>query len=189
MDNLRMRSLFSRCNKQSVFSFQGPRLPHSTKGIEKVIFKYFGVKDRFGLLTFCYDKFVKSHFAGVCKDLADLAKSGDQTAAWVFEQGGRGLAQHIVALSPNFSAELLSQPGGLPIVCIGSVWKSWDLLKPGFLGELTESKSQINEISLLQLKVPMATGACYLGADVAKAAIVKSYADNTTTFYHGKIRE
>jgi N-acetylglucosamine kinase len=63
-----------------------------------VILKYFGVKDRFGLLTFCYDKFVKSHFAGVCKDLADLASNGDPIAAWVFEQAGKGLAQHIIAL-------------------------------------------------------------------------------------------
>jgi hypothetical protein len=37
-----------------------------------VILKYFDVKDRFGLLTFCYDKFVKSHFAGVCKDLVSI---------------------------------------------------------------------------------------------------------------------
>ena len=170
------------------FSFQGPKPPHSTKGIEEVIFKYFGVKDRFGLLTFCYDKFVKSHFAGVCKDLADLAHNGDKMAAWVFEQAGRGLAQHIVALSPNFTEQHFTQPGGLPVVCIGSVWKSWDLIRPGFLSELAHC-DKIIEISLLHLKVPMATGACYLGADVAKATIVKHYSDNTLTFYHGKIRE
>jgi hypothetical protein len=49
-------------------------------------------------------------------------------AAWVFEQAGKVLAQHIVALSPNFSGPLLNQPGGLPVVCIGSVWKSCDLV-------------------------------------------------------------
>ena len=27
-------------------------------------------------------------------------------------------------------------PSGLPVVCIGSVWKSWDLLKEGFLEEM-----------------------------------------------------
>jgi hypothetical protein len=57
------------------------------------------------------------------------------------------------------------------------------------LAELIESKNNLNEVSLLQLKVPMATGACYLGADGAKAPIVKSYSDNTRVFYHGKIRE
>jgi N-acetylglucosamine kinase len=78
----------------------------------------------------------------------------------------------------------------LPVVCIGSVWKSWDLLKPGFLRELDDSGSgRINEVSLLKLKVPMATGACYLGANLAKAKIAKVYSDNTITFFQGKIRE
>jgi N-acetylglucosamine kinase len=128
------------------FSLQGAKPPHPTKGIEEVIFKYFGVNDRFGLLTFCYDKFVKSHFAGVCKELAELARSGDKMAAWVFEQAGRVLAQHIIALSPNFSEELLSQPGGLPIVCIGSVWKSWDLVS--FLLKLFFLSSGLDKFKL-----------------------------------------
>jgi N-acetylglucosamine kinase len=157
--------------------------------VEKVILNYFNVPDRFGLLTFCYDKFTKPHFAGLCKDLAQLALQGDKLAAWVFEQAGRGLAQHIAALSPNFSEELLNQPGGLPVVCIGSVWKSWELLKPGFLKELSENANRIKEISLLQLKVPMATGACYLGADVANAQITRNYSNNTTTFYQGPLKE
>jgi N-acetylglucosamine kinase-like BadF-type ATPase len=62
-------------------------------------------------LTFCYDKFSKPHFAGLCKELAELAGIGDKLAASIFEEAGRGLAQHIVALSPNFSETLLNQPG------------------------------------------------------------------------------
>ena len=157
--------------------------------MEKVILNYFNVQDRFGLLTFCYDKFTKPHFAGLCKDLAQLALQGDKLAAWVFEQAGKGLAQHIVALSPNYSQEILNQPGGLPVVCIGSVWKSWELLKPGFLKELSENAKNIQEISLVQLKVPMATGACYLGADAASGKMRKNYSDNTTTFYQGPLKE
>ena len=79
--------------------------------------------------------------------------------------------------------------GGLPVVCIGSVWKSWDLLKPGFLKELSENGDRIEEISLLHLKVPMATGACYLGADVASAKITRNYSDNTSAFYHANVKE
>ena len=162
---------------------------YPTARIKEAIFKYFNVEDRFGLLTFCYDKFNKAHFAGLCKDLAELAVQEDQLAAWIFEQAGKGLAQHIVALSPNFSDQLLSQAGGLPIVCIGSVWKSWDLLKKGFLEELSVKGDRIREISLLKLKVPMATGACYLGADVAKAQISKSYSDNTIVFHQGNVQK
>ena len=147
--------------------------------------KYFDVKDQFGLLTHCYDKFNKSHFAGLCKELSELAFSGDKLSAWIFEQAGEKLAQHIVALSPNFSEKLLNQPGGLPVVCIGSVWKSWALLKPGFIKELSANADCIREISLLQLKVTVATGACYLAADAAKVNIRKSYDESTITFFHG----
>lgn len=141
------------------------------------------------MLTHCYDKFNKSHFAGLCKELSKLAFSGDKLAAWIFEQAGEKLAQHIVALSPNFSEELLNQYGGLPVVCIGSVWKSWELLKPGFVKELSANADHIKEISLLQLKAPVAIGACYLSADVAKFKIKKCYNESTITFFHGIFNE
>jgi hypothetical protein len=36
---------------------------------------------------------------------------GDQLSQWIFKEAGRVLAQHIVALSPSFSPELIDQPG------------------------------------------------------------------------------
>jgi N-acetylglucosamine kinase len=52
--------------------------------------------------------------------------------------------------SPNFADGLLSQPGGLPVVCIGSVWKSWDLLRAGFMDELANhAGGRIDQVSLL----------------------------------------
>ena len=38
--------------------------PYSSEKIAEAIKSYFGIKDRFGLLTHCYDKFEKPHFAG-----------------------------------------------------------------------------------------------------------------------------
>ena len=38
--------------------------PFPSDKIANAIKKYFGINDRFGLLTFCYDKFDKPHFAG-----------------------------------------------------------------------------------------------------------------------------
>lgn len=167
----------------------GKRPIYPTAKVQETILNYFGVKDRYGLLTFCYDKFSKPHFAGLCKDLADIAHQGDKLAQHVFEEAGRALAQHIVALSPSFHSELVNRPGGVPIVCIGSVWKSWDLLKSGFLSELAENCSKFDEITLLKLKVPMATGACYLGADAAKLDYPKNYKDNTTVFFQGSVKQ
>ena len=43
------------------------------------------------------------------------------------------LGKHILALSNHIGQELKEGEGGLNIVCVGSVWKSWDLLKEGFL--------------------------------------------------------
>ena len=40
------------------------KAPHDTKRVADAIKSYFGVQDRFGLLTYCYDKFDKPHFAG-----------------------------------------------------------------------------------------------------------------------------
>jgi hypothetical protein len=53
-------------------------------------------------------------------------------------------------------------------------------LKTGFVSELTISAPMIKSFQLLQLKVPMATGACYLAA---KDQIVKKYQENTEVFY------
>jgi hypothetical protein len=39
------------------------------------------------------------------------------------------------------------------------------------------------------LQVPMATGASYLGADVANAQLARNYGDNTKAFFSGKIRD
>ena len=44
--------------------------PHPTTAVANAVKEYFGIKDRFGLLTHCYDKFEKPHFAGkwlLCK--------------------------------------------------------------------------------------------------------------------------
>lgn len=152
------------------------KAPYDTTRVVAAITDYFEIEDRFGLLTHCYDKFTKPHFAGLCKRLAEEASNGDLLAKWVFSEAGRALAKHIVALSPNMADQVLQS---LSVVCIGSVWKSWDFLKSGFVQELGQS-SKIKEICLHQLKVPMATGACYLAA---QNNIERNYGDNTTVFF------
>ena len=41
---------------------------YSTDRVAEAIKSYFDIPDRFGLLTYCYDKFEKPHFAGVKKN-------------------------------------------------------------------------------------------------------------------------
>merc|ERR1711899_465046 len=73
--------------------------PYSSEKIAEAIKSYFGIKDRFGLLTYCYDKFEKPHFAGVCKNIAQQAEMGDPLSKHVFNEAGKALAMHITALS------------------------------------------------------------------------------------------
>ena len=66
----------------------------------------------------------------------------------------------------------------LSVVCIGSVWKSWAHLQPGFVMEM--KNTEIQSYELLKLKVPMAVGACYLAAD---HTLKKKYKENTEQFF------
>ncbi len=64
-------------------------------------------------------------------------------------------------------------------------WKSWDLLEPGFVRELREKGgSRVREVQLLQLKVGVPLGACYVGADAAGVVLKKNYTSNTDRFFH-----
>ena len=118
-----------------------------------------------------------SSILGLCKKLAEEATKGDLLAKHIFEEAGKVLAMHISALSPKMADNLQSS---LSIVCIGSVWKSWNLLKEGFVKELSSNVPSIKSYSLLKLKVPMATGACYMAA---QDQIVRKYEENTEVFF------
>jgi N-acetylglucosamine kinase len=98
--------------------------------------EHFDIKDRYDLLTHCYDRFDKPFFAGLCKRLAESANAGDALAASLFRDAGREMAAHLVAMADQISPQLASAAGGLPVVCIGSVWKSFALMKDGFVQEV-----------------------------------------------------
>ena len=164
---------------------------------------------RFGLLTHCYDSFSKANFASLTRRIAEAAVAGDGLCAWLFEEAGRMLGRHIRALAPAISPELTSAPGGLSIVCVGSVWKSWDLLKRGFLTGIKDDSGKpvscyddprdimdykylsdyfqtISELTMVKLSVSMAIGASYLGARAAQKSVPKSFQNNVEQFFHFK---
>ena len=59
------------------------------------------------------------------------ASEGDGLCQSLFVEAGRVLAQHVIAVEPKISQSLLEGAGGLHVVCVGSVWKSWEFIKPG----------------------------------------------------------
>ena len=153
-------------------------------GVKAAIFEHFGLSDRFDIYLHYYEKFDKTFIASLCKRLAELAEKGDRLCARLFADAGREMAKHLLAMADSISPDLINASGGLPVVCIGSVWKSWRYMEPGFTRELKEhSRGRLKAVQLLQLKVPMPVGACYLGAAEAKVDIPKNYAENTFKFF------
>ncbi|XP_047113104.1 N-acetyl-D-glucosamine kinase isoform X1 [Schistocerca piceifrons] len=167
------------------------KAPYDTSIVWQTIKDHFQVSNRFDLLEHCYSKFHKPKFAALCKKLAEEAKAGDPLCLWLFEQTGRALATMVRALVPAAHKDLFLADSGLPVVCVGSVWLSWDLLKNGFVSRLQEPPQNecdqpVCELSLLKLTTSMAVGATYLAADAIGIDMPRDYRQNYTVFYHYK---
>ena len=155
----------------------GPQPPHDMAKVRAAIMEHFGVKDRFGMLAHYYDTFTKPKFAGLCAKIAAAALEGDAMSKFLMEENGRWLARHVQALMPKMSPELLD---GLHVACVGSVWKSWTLMEPGFHAQL--KGSALKRLTLVKLKVPMSVGACYMAAAKADVKIQTTYDKNCEQF-------
>lgn len=163
--------------------------PASTKLVQQLIREHFQVKDLTGLLDHCYINFSKSFFAKLCSKLSEGARvQNDELCRLLFYEAGKVLARHITALAPNISKELLDSDGGLHIVCVGQVWKSWELLKDGFLEALRVPRKPsdpiIREVTLVELQTTVALGAAALGAKASNHKLPLNYDRNATVFFH-----
>lgn len=68
-------------------------------------------------------------------------------------------------------------------MCVGSVWLSWEYLKPGFIAQLKETAPKLQKLSLLRLTTSMATGAVYLAAKDINVDLPRNYTDNYKIFF------
>ncbi|XP_069055223.1 N-acetyl-D-glucosamine kinase [Lepisosteus oculatus] len=158
--------------------------PHDVTYIKRAMMEYFQVTDLMGMLSHLYRTFQKSFFAGFCRNLAQGAEAGDPLCLYVFSQAGRILAQHVVAVLPRAHESLFRGDRGLPILCVGSVWKSWELLKPGFTEVLEGVASQsFSRYSLLTLRHSSALGGASLGAKSVGITLPLDYNANANVFY------
>ncbi|XP_024864294.1 N-acetyl-D-glucosamine kinase isoform X2 [Kryptolebias marmoratus] len=161
--------------------------PHDITRVREAMEEYFQVSDLMGMLPHLYRNFQKSFFAGFCRKVAEEA--GDALGQYVFAQAGRVLAKHVEAVLPSAQEPLLGGDLGLPVLCVGSVWKSWPLLKPGFT-EVMEAaassprlKGRFRGYCLLILQQSSALGGARLGAQSSGASIDMDYAANAKVFY------
>ncbi|XP_014484953.1 PREDICTED: N-acetyl-D-glucosamine kinase [Dinoponera quadriceps] len=146
---------------------------------------YFDVTDRNGILLYLYSKFDKSTIAGFAKEVAIGCEKDDPLCLKIFEDAGHVLAKHIIAVSKKAHNDLKLAPGGLKVICVGSVWKSWKFMEKGFVDEIRDRRV-VDELSLLRLTTTSALGACYLAAEKINCPFVKPYDDNVEIFFHYK---
>ncbi|XP_076990620.1 N-acetyl-D-glucosamine kinase isoform X2 [Tamandua tetradactyla] len=162
--------------------------PHDIGYVKQGMFSYFQVQDRLGILTHLYRDFDKSRFAGFCQKIAEGAQGGDPLCQYIFRKAGEILGKHIVAVLPEIDPVLFKRENGLPIVCVGSVWKSWELLKEGFLFALIQGRqihalNSFSKFTLMKLKHSSALGGASLGARHVGHRLPMDYSVNAIAFY------
>ena len=167
------------------------------------------------MLHHWYKAFNKPFYAQLTMKLVEGARNGDKLCQHLFYLAGVAMAKHLLGIKHAIDSvststrlneklaaplancsimvdirDILSQalysgPIGLPIVCVGSVFKSWDLLKPGFtetLGIGSEDPPKLARFSAVRLTVPSALGAALLAAP----SITSDYSKNLEIIYsHG----
>ena len=131
----------------------------------RAMLDYFSIADPSGMLDVMYGAgFQKDRVAGFAKVLAALAAGGDAFAGWVFAKAGRELGANLRALA----ARAPPASGTLAVVAVGSVWKSWPLLRDAFVRAAYAGGSRLaGGFRLLRLKESSAVGAAWRAAQLA----------------------
>lgn len=88
-----------------------------------------------------------------------------------------------------YSKRLFTIPGGLPLVCAGSVFKSWSLIKPGFircLNKHIKKYPNLNELNLVVADSDSSIGACLLASKLYdnQIVLIKNYKRRTIALDH-----
>ncbi|XP_078080645.1 N-acetyl-D-glucosamine kinase [Mustelus asterias] len=181
ISHLAMKTVFDAIDNYKPTSF-------SIRLTEEAMYDYFQVSQRMGILTHLYRTFEKSKIAGFCRALAEVAVAGDHLSRHIFTRAGQELAWHVAAVLPQADKKLHEGELGLTIVCVGSVWNSWNLLRDGFVEVLQEATQKpmgrdLKKVTMMKLKHSSALGAAKLGARHVGYELPMNYADNVDIFF------
>lgn len=149
--------------------------------LRSIVYKHFDVKSTFELLPHLYSNFKKSFIAQLAKKISEGARCGDALCASLFRDIGVDLAKHVRAVNRSISTKFYQNEGGLPIVCVGSLFFSWDLMKDGFVEIL---RGVVPEYTCVQPTVSAAIGAAYHASAVAGSKIPVKFSENSKVLYH-----
>lgn len=156
--------------------------PHPTDKVWALIKDFFKIQSQADILDSFYVNFNKSHIALLCRSLSDLARTQDDPlASHLFKEAGIHLARSIAAVANKAAKELTDREGGLHVICVGSVWLSWNLLQAGFSSYLRENTT-IEKLTLLRLKTELGVGAALMAADRLNLRLDRDYSKNFDVF-------
>ncbi|TKC39507.1 hypothetical protein EI555_003397, partial [Monodon monoceros] len=132
------------------------------------------VSDQLGILTHLY--LINAGLLGFAVKIA----GGAQQTGWM-------LGRHAMAILPGIDQVLFQQETGLLILCVGSLWKSWELLKEDFLLALTQGRDPGSELLLYlhpdEAVALLFTGRGSLGFRHMQHPLLMDYRVNAITFY------
>ncbi|CAH1156059.1 unnamed protein product [Phaedon cochleariae] len=161
-------------------NFEKP--PYPSERVWALVKSHFHISTQADILASFYQNFDKAHIAHLAKGLSELAKEGDALAKEIFREAGSDLARGISAVASKAANELIQQEGGLHVLCVGSVWLSWELLRPGFISWLRDN-TDIQQLSLMRLETEMGVGATYLASDRLGLPLERDYSKNYRVFF------
>lgn len=172
-----------RAVKICLDNLDGFKAPYPTSGVWRVVKNFFKLQTRQDVLNLFYTNFDKSQIALLCCKLADLARNEDDSLAkYLFQQAGAQLGRSILAVATRASVE------SIDVVCVGSLWLSWDLLQPGF-SSCVQKSSQLKQLTLLRLTVDKGVGAALMAADQFGLRLDREYSKNFTVFKRYELHE
>ncbi|KAI6218308.1 GlcNAc kinase [Aphelenchoides besseyi] len=97
--------------------------------VEEALLSHFELTSRLQILEVFYGKeFSKARIASFCEKLAKLSMDGNEFARENFHSAGRVLGEHLIALLRHIEESTTE----IPVLVVGSVFKSHELLISGF---------------------------------------------------------
>lgn len=159
--------------------------------IRSKIFEYFKVSNWFEILPVffsCEKRFI----AKFCLEVMQGARNGEKFCQHLFYLAGRYLGRSIVAVCGKADSSLFYDEKSIQVLIVGSVFKSFDLLRDGFMEGLRpkyEGDVTLKGIRLVKLTTNAAVGAAVLGGREIKVEIPIDYSKNVETVLETKLNE
>ncbi|KAK6733022.1 hypothetical protein RB195_017033 [Necator americanus] len=136
----------------------GMETPHeSTELIRRLLLQHFNLQNKVDILELLYNKFKKSKIASFTKVMAQHPE--DPAIHKLFFEAGEVLGKHLLVAAGHLPSENRSE---VNLVLVGSVFKSWPVIKDGFVYAI--QGSWIPRINLYRPAKSKALGAAVLVA-------------------------